>query len=193
MVRDIKNLFPLLPRTKRTTLIVPAQQRISRNMDRPSWNQYFMGIAHYISLRTHDAETKVGCVIVNDSKHVVSLGYNGFCAGVDDESLPNTRPNKYPFMVHAEQNAISNLIVRSSKPLVAYITHMPCHTCAKLLWQNNVRHWFVEENSSAVSSSEKDKIVFDFLLGNGLGFDTIQTDTQMFDNVRHQLIENQKA
>ena len=152
-----------------------------------------MGLAHYVSLRTHDAETRVGCVIVNDSKHVVSLGYNGFCAGVDDKSLPNTRPEKYPFMVHAEQNAISNLIVRSSEPLTAYITHMPCHTCSKLLWQNNVRYWFVEKNTSVASVSDDDTQVFEFLLKSGLTFNTIKTDVRMFNKLQGQLIENRST
>ena len=157
-------------------------------MDRPSWDQYFMGIAHYASLRSHDAETKVGCVIVNNDKHVLSMGYNGFPAGCDDEDLPVTRPAKYPFMVHAEQNALSNLVVTSCEPLTAYTTHMPCNTCAKLMWQNNVRRWFVEGDSSADSFSSQDKIVFDFLLANGLEFCTIKTDPYLFRSVYNQLI-----
>jgi len=130
----------------------------------------------------------VGCVIINESKHVLSLGYNGFCAGVNDGVLPSTRPAKYPFMVHAEQNAISNLVVKSCESLTAYITHMPCHTCAKLLWQNNIRNWHVEENSHAGSSSEKDALIFNFLVENGLKFDTIKTDAVAIANVYNQLV-----
>ena len=157
-------------------------------MSRPSWDQYFMGLAHYVSVRSHDTETKVGCLITNDSNHIVSMGYNGFCSGTEDENLPTTRPEKYPFMIHAEQNAISNLIVRSSEPLTAYITHLPCYICAKLLWQNSIRRWVVEDSSSVASFSEKDTVVFDFLVENGLSFDTIKTGRNTFENVYNSII-----
>ena len=147
-----------------------------------------MGIAHYASLRSHDSETKVGCAIVNKDKHLLSVGYNGFPSGCDDERLPVTRPDKYPFMVHAEQNALSNLVVRSSDQLTAYITHPPCEVCAKLLWQNNIRRCVVESFSTVNSFSDKDDIVFDFLVANGLKFDTIKTDGEMFKNVYNRLI-----
>ena len=156
-------------------------------MDRPPWDQYFMGIAHHASLRSHDAETKVGCVIVNDDKHVLSMGYNGFPSGCEDNKLPSTRPDKYPFMVHAEQNAISNIVVKSCESLTAYITHRPCCVCAKLLWQNNVRRWFVEEGFDAKSFSDNDRIVHEFLIDNGLNFDIIKTDAEPFRSVYNKL------
>ena len=64
-------------------------------MNRPSWAQYFMGLAHYVSIRSHDEETKVGCVIVNSNKHVLGMGYNGFPQGCNDEDKPKKRPYKY--------------------------------------------------------------------------------------------------
>tara|TARA_R110002020_G_scaffold55309_1_gene153560 strand:+ start:33653 stop:34114 length:462 start_codon:yes stop_codon:yes gene_type:complete len=152
-------------------------------MDRPSWNQYFMGLAHYCSLRSHDHETKVGCVIVDDNNHVVSLGYNGFCSHIDDAELPKTRPEKYPFMVHAEQNAISNLVIKSHLSLSAYITHRPCAVCSKLLWQNNVRKWFVEEDSSVASLCGHDKTILELLICNGLEYTNIKTNFDIFKSI----------
>ena len=147
-----------------------------------------MGIAHYASLRSHDSETKVGCAIVNKDKHLLSVGYNGFPSGCVDSHLPVTRPDKYPFMVHAEQNALSNLVVKSPDELTAYITHPPCSVCAKLLWQNNIRRCVIEQSSRVNSFSEKDEIVFNFLIENGLIFDTIKTDANIFKNVYSKLI-----
>lgn len=121
--------------------------------NRPSWDNYFMGIAHHASLRSHDKETKVGCVIIMDKK-IIGVGYNGFCSGVNDSELPSTRPEKYPFMVHAEQNAISNMVLKPQSA-IAYVTKMPCGTCAKLLWQNNIREWIVP-NTNAYSHGCKD-------------------------------------
>ena len=135
---------------------------------RPPWDQYFMGLSHYASIRSHDEQTKVGCVIVNNENHVLSMGYNGFPKGVDDSGLPTKRPEKYPFMVHAEENAVSNLVAISGDELKIYLTHYPCHRCAKLLWQNNVKKWFVEEKNLVVSYTSDDKKVYNLLIDNGL-------------------------
>ena len=54
---------------------------------RPTWDQYFMGLAHYVSITSHDEQTKVGCVVVNKDNHILSMGYNGFPQGVND-ALP---------------------------------------------------------------------------------------------------------
>lgn len=94
-------------------------------LTRPCWDQYFMGLAYYTSIRSHDSQTKVGCVIVNEDNNVVSMGYNGFPKGVDDAELPTKRPEKYPFMVHAEENAVSNIITKSCNNLKVYLTHFP--------------------------------------------------------------------
>ena len=58
--------------------------------ERPSWDEYFMGMAHYASIRSHDSQTKVGCVIVGSANVVVGIGYNGFCSGVKEDDLPTT-------------------------------------------------------------------------------------------------------
>jgi|TARA_Y100000310_G_scaffold207268_2_gene207751 dCMP deaminase len=135
---------------------------------RPPWDQYFMGLAHYASIRSHDEQTKVGCVIVNNENHVLSMGYNGFPKGVDDSDLPTKRPEKYPFMVHAEENAVSNLVAITGDELKIYLTHYPCHRCAKLLWQNNVKKWFVEEKNLVASHTNDDRKVYNLLVDNGL-------------------------
>ena len=51
---------------------------------RPSWDQYFLAIAHLVSIRSHDEQTQVGCVIVNGDNHIVGVGYNGFPSGIED-------------------------------------------------------------------------------------------------------------
>ena len=135
---------------------------------RPTWDEYFMGMAYYASIRSHDSETKVGCVIVGSPNIVVGVGYNGFCTNVNEKGLPTTRPDKYPFIVHAEANAITNLVVRQIDYYKAYITHLPCANCAKLLWQTGVMEWYVPVGSKAHGEKEEDKIVYDHLIDNGL-------------------------
>jgi len=137
-------------------------------MNRPTWDEYFMGMAHYASIRSHDSQTKVGCVIVGSSNVIVGVGYNGFCSGVKEDDLPTTRPDKYPFIVHAEANAVSNLVVRQIDSCKAYITHLPCASCAKLLWQTGVMEWYAPKGSKAHGEIEEDRIVYNHLVENGL-------------------------
>lgn len=81
-----------------------------------SWDEYFMGIAILSSKRSKDPSTKVGACIVSSDKKVLSLGYNGMPVGVDDNLIPWGREGeeletKYPYVCHAELNAILNLII----------------------------------------------------------------------------------
>jgi len=103
---------------------------------RPSWQDYFLTLAFIASQRSHDTQTKHGCILVKDKK-VLGTGYNGFPRGMDDNSLPNTRPDKYPWMVHSEVNAVNNCILKP-EGATAYVTGEPCLNCLIHLWQNNV-------------------------------------------------------
>lgn len=86
--------------------------------------------------RSPDNQTKHGCIIVDSNHKIVSVGYNGFVRGLQDELLPNTRPSKYQYIVHAEQNALSNVVVPHGS--TAYISGLPCTTCLKLLVQAGI-------------------------------------------------------
>lgn len=103
-----------------------------KTVNRPTWDEYFLNIAKAVSLRSHDAETQVGVVIVDENKRILTTGYNGFPPGAEDHVLPNLRPDKYPFMVHAELNAIaaSRQDLRNSS---LFSTHSPCRECAKAI------------------------------------------------------------
>jgi len=153
---------------------------------RPDWDQYFMAMAHLAAVRSHDEQTQVGCVIINDKNHIVSLGYNGFPANTKDDHLPRVRPGKYPFMLHAEQNAISNMIIKDDK-LKAYITAYPCSVCAKLLCQNNIRELIIDKNGIIYSMNENDISVVNFLFDNGLKIREIKFDQTILSNLGHKL------
>lgn len=102
------------------------------NQIRPSWDVYFMEIAKKVATRSHDRETKIGAVVVDENNRIIATGYNGFPPGSDDDSLPKTRPEKYPYMIHAELNAIasSRQDLRNS---TLYVTKSPCKECAKAI------------------------------------------------------------
>lgn len=106
-------------------------------MQRPSWTDYFLGLAKVVSQRSHDTQTQHGCVITDQNNRILGLGYNGFPRGLDDKLLPTTRPDKYPWMIHAERNALANCIIRPEKG-IAYVTGQCCNDCAMALWQEGV-------------------------------------------------------
>jgi dCMP deaminase len=95
---------------------------------RPCWDITFMNIAHEIAKRSPDTQTKVGAVIVNAAKHIISVGYNGWMPGIDDDVIPNIRPYKHDWVIHAELNAILNCEHRPHNATL-YCTHQPCIHC----------------------------------------------------------------
>lgn len=103
---------------------------------RPTKNQNYMDIACKIAERSHDAETQVGAVLINNtSGAIVATGYNGFVRGANDAILPNTRPDKYEYILHAEQNLIANSarhgISMDNCSLVCTLS--PCKLCMRML------------------------------------------------------------
>lgn len=105
-----------------------------------------MGVALLSSYRSKDPNTKVGACIVNKKNRIAGIGYNGFPYGCEDSVYPweNAKDlkfldTKYPYVVHAEPNAILN----SSEPLdgaTLYVTLFPCNECAKLIIQSGIKH-----------------------------------------------------
>lgn len=106
------------------------------------WNFRFMQMAQLISTWSKDQSTKVGCVIVSPEKAILSMGYNGFPRGVDD-NVPTRqiRPTKYEFVVHAEENALLNA-GRNGTRLnggILYVTMPPCARCAGSIIQSGIK------------------------------------------------------
>lgn len=103
---------------------------------RPSKIKNFMDIAEVIAQRSHDSETKVGAILIsNKSGAILSTGYNGFVRGANDKALPTTRPDKYEYILHAEQNLISNAARHgiSMEDTTLVCTLSPCKLCMRML------------------------------------------------------------
>ena len=115
-----------------------------KNPNHISWDDYFMGVALLSSKRSKDPNTQVGACIVNERKRIVGIGYNGFPYGCDDDNFPwaNKNPgfldNKYPYVVHAEPNAILNAN-GSVDNCTLYVSLFPCNECAKLIIQSGIK------------------------------------------------------
>jgi len=114
-----------------------------KRSDYISWDEYFMGVALLSAMRSKDPNTQVGCCIVNDEKKIIGIGYNGVPKCISDDLLPWNRTGafldtKYPYVVHAEANAILNS-TKDIKGSTLYVTLFPCNECAKLCIQSGVK------------------------------------------------------
>lgn len=113
-----------------------------KRTDYISWDEYFMGVALLASKRSKDPNTQVGACIVNDDNIILSTGYNGFPIGCSDDSFPWQREGedtKYPYVVHAELNAILNSNGKSLKGARIYVDLFPCNECAKAIIQSGIK------------------------------------------------------
>ena len=109
-----------------------------------NWNEYFMGVALLASKRSKDPSTQVGACIVDTENKILSTGYNGFPYGCSDDEFPWDRSGefgdtKYPFVVHAELNAILNATGKNLIGSKIYVALFPCNECAKAIIQSGIK------------------------------------------------------
>ena len=115
-----------------------------KRKDYLSWDEYFMGIAILSSYRSKDPNTQVGACIVNDKNKIMSVGYNGFPLGCSDDEFPwerdgNAYDTKYPYVCHAELNAILNNAGAPLEGCRVYVALFPCNECAKAIIQSGIK------------------------------------------------------
>ena len=129
-----------------------AQADLRIEKERTKWDHIFLREAILWAERSHDAETQCGAVLVRD-KTPLSVGYNGFIRDIDDSVLPNCRPHKYPFMLHAEWNAILNCARQGKSTLGAtcYVTTKPCFLCFQSLWQAGIERIVFTDYSKSLN------------------------------------------
>jgi dCMP deaminase len=143
---------------------------------RPSWTDYFLGLAKVVSQRSHDSQTQHGCVITDSNNRILGVGYNGFPRGLNDSNLPKTRPDKYPWMIHAERNALSNCIVRPENG-IAYVTGQSCNDCIMALWQEGVTTAIMTKGHGTHLFDQEAKNIFDtFVKMSGMNIVYIEPD-----------------
>ncbi|CAH2070830.1 unnamed protein product, partial [Thlaspi arvense] len=101
-----------------------------------------------------NVDLKVGACLVSQNGVILGIGYNGFPRGCSDDRLPwakksktgNPLETKYPYVCHAEVNAILNTNHTSAAGQKLYVTMYPCNECAKIIIQSGVTEviYFVE-------------------------------------------------
>ena len=115
-----------------------------KRSDYINWDEYFMGIAMLAAKRSKDPNTQVGACIVSQDNIIISTGYNGMPKGCSDDIFPWDREGqqdmtKYPYVVHAELNAILNANGRDLRGSRIYVALFPCNECAKAIIQSGVK------------------------------------------------------
>lgn len=147
-----------------------------------SWDEYFMAVAVLSAQRSKDPSTQVGACIANNANKIVGVGYNGFPRGCNDDDLPWDREGdfldtKYPYVCHAELNAVLNSISRDLIDCKIYVDLFPCNECSKVIIQSGIRE--------VIYLSDKYKDT-----------DQVKASKKMFDMsgvAYHQLIPSQES
>lgn len=124
-----------------------------------SWDDYFIALAFLSAQRSKDPNKQVGAVLVSQGNIILGIGYNGFPRGCSDSQLPWAKcshdgdilATKYPYVCHAEMNAVLNKNTASLAGAKIYVTMFPCNECAKLLIQAGIKEviYFESKNTTA--------------------------------------------
>ena len=124
------------------------------------WDDYFMSMAYLVASKSKDQRTHIGAIVVGQNKEVVSLGYNGFPRGIND-NIPERqlKPQKFQWFEHAERNAIYNatLIGASLKNCKMYTNGIPCTDCARGVIQSGIIEVIVDKLWNETNSEEDKK------------------------------------
>ena len=136
-----------------------------KRTDYITWDEYFMGVAMLAARRSKDPNTQVGACIVSPENIIISTGYNGLPNGCSDDEYPWDREGpetKYPFVVHAELNAILNSGGRRLDGARLYVALFPCNECAKAIIQSGIREiYYLADKSADTPSTRNSKRMLD--------------------------------
>lgn len=121
------------------------------------WDEYFMKIAETVAGRSKDPSSKMGCVIVDQHKRVVSLGYNGMVQGADETKMTLTeRPMKYYFAIHSEMNALI-FAHQDLEGCTLYNRVATCENCLKYCLQAGIKRFVYKELRVSSHTSDPTK------------------------------------
>ena len=134
---------------------------------RPSWDRYFMDIAHVAASRSNCSRRQVAAVVVRD-KQIISTGYNGTPRGIKNCSeggcprcnsdVPSGQGLHQCLCSHAEENAIVQAAYNGImlKGATLYTTYSPCLLCAKMIINAGIvevvyhEHYTIDDVSTAL-------------------------------------------
>ena len=104
-----------------------------------------VAIAEAVALKSKDPSSKMGCVIVDKNKRVVSLGYNGMIQGANESKMTlSERPMKYYFVIHSEMNALI-FAKHDLTGCTLYNRVATCENCLKHCLQAGIKRFVYKE------------------------------------------------
>lgn len=103
-----------------------------------NWDLRFIGLAQYISQWSKDPSTKVGAVIADRKNRIISIGYNGFPRGINDDERLIDRNKKLAMILHAEKNALIFANKSLENAVIYTYPFMPCSACAASIIQAGI-------------------------------------------------------
>ena len=137
--------------------------------------------ARVVAENSHDKQTQVGALLLNPrTGAVLSSGYNGFIRGAKDDELPNTGPEKYPYMVHAEQNLLLNCARHGVATEGCWVicTLSPCSVCMRMLYQAGITRVFFDDTYRDFDTQKKMKDLNVYQSQDVTGFQRIDISTK---------------
>ena len=137
---------------------------MKKRLDYINWNDYFMAISLLSAKRSKDPVTQVGACIVDMDNKIVSIGYNGFPSGVEEDWTDRDERRKY--VNHSEQNALR--FVKPNECYLAAVTLLPCNDCLKSLASYGIKKVIYREVYDRDDSS--------LIMANKFGIELKQLD-----------------
>jgi dCMP deaminase len=127
-----------------------------------SRDEKYMGLAFAYAGFSKDPNTQIGACITDSDGKPLGFGYNGPPNKIDDSKINWSRPDKYDYIIHAEQNAIDHSY-GCLKGSVLYVTSFPCRKCMLNIVRSEIMEvvyypFFSKDSGSMVNSiDEKSK------------------------------------
>ena len=119
---------------------------MTKRLNYLTWDEYFIALAKLTAMRSKDPSTQVGACIISADNRILSVGYNGAPNGFDDDNFPWNRQGenletKYPYVCHAEMNAVLNYrgTRKDFENARIYVDLFPCNECAKIIIQSGIK------------------------------------------------------
>ena len=108
-----------------------------------SWSdEFWLDLVDLVATQSHCLKKKVGCVIVDKKKRLVSMGVNGTLAGMPNKCEDDDGKTIHREVLHAEMNALANADKKISG-CTAYLNYSPCENCAKTLLQFGIKRFVI--------------------------------------------------
>lgn len=151
-----------------------------RQDTRPSWDEYFLGIARLVAKRSTCLRREVGALIVKE-RRILATGYNGTPSGIKHCAqvgclrarlkVPSGQRHELCRGLHSEQNVLlqAALYGVSVKGSTLYITNQPCIICAKMIINAGIKE-------IVIAGSYPDKMARQFLVEAGIKVRRITTE-----------------